>query len=488
MRGGASGAARSKSAERSLPRGIVRKVDFRGGFDCHNDFILDVGSKFRAVGIDTVRRRIAFIIAIAVLSNVILAVALPRVDEWATEITRIAASIASGHGFSSPFASPTGPSAWIPPVYPYLLAGIFRVFGEFTRTSYWVANGLNIVVHALTCVVLYRAAGEAFGPRAGWYAANALAIFPLLFYPLVLLRVLSNQPGHGLFVPPNVIWYTHLSELAIVLLIWLTLRPPHWAVYGMAWGVVGLLNPTVLTLMPPFLVWRLRAGERLRYLGLAAATAAFCVTPWLVRNYRVFDRPIFIRDNFGVELRAGNQLGQYGLWSGEVHPDRNPYELRLLTTMGEADYCAFAGQQALHFIRSHPGEFVRDTILRVRYWWFGNPESSRKFPGLVCVKYVPLSTFSILALWGVARALWRKNQKAELFVAVLLFYPLIYYVTHTFFGLLYQYPIQPEMLALAIAGLIRNEPTDGVKPPAEAHGSAKLETGHAKLLSRGLPA
>jgi hypothetical protein len=55
--------------------------------------------------------------------------------------------------------------------------------------------------------------------------------------------------------------------------------------------------------------------------------------------------------------------------------------------------------------------------------------------------------------------LWTNNGKASLFVGVLVFYPLIYYVTHTFDGFSYQYPIHPEMLALAMSAIIRENPT-----------------------------
>jgi hypothetical protein len=51
------------------------------------------------------------------------------------ETGRIARSIASGQGFSSPFASGTGPTAWLAPIYPYLLAGVFKVFGVYTNAS-----------------------------------------------------------------------------------------------------------------------------------------------------------------------------------------------------------------------------------------------------------------------------------------------------------------------------------------------------------------
>ena len=153
------------------------------------------------------RCQVAIILLLAIISNMILAAVLPGIQQWGTETTRIAASIANGQGFSSPFAQPTGPSAWEPPVYPYLLAGIFRVFGVFTESSYWVAVSVNIVMHALTCLLLYRVAGEVFGPRVGWYSACALGSFPLLSYPLVVLHVLgSTYNGWGLFISPNSIF------------------------------------------------------------------------------------------------------------------------------------------------------------------------------------------------------------------------------------------------------------------------------------------
>ena len=158
--------------------------------------LLNAEERFRVEAI----RPSNIIFVLAILSSAILAAALPRVDDWATESTRIAASVASGRGFSSPFPQPTGPSAWLPPVYPYLLAGIFRVFGVFTAASYWVAVAVNIIVHSFTCVVLYWVAGETFGHRRGLYAAMALASFPLLFYPLVLLHVLGGvDAGVGTF-------------------------------------------------------------------------------------------------------------------------------------------------------------------------------------------------------------------------------------------------------------------------------------------------
>jgi hypothetical protein len=122
--------------------------------------------------------------------------------------------------------------------------------------------------------------------------------------------------------------------------------------------------------------------------------------------------------------------------------------------MGETEYCRVAGQEALHAIRAHPSEFIRSTMFRVGYWWIGTPMKSRRLGNLQFVKYLPCLIFSVLAFYGAVHAFRHKNRNALLFVAVLLFYPLIYYVTHTFWGFSYQYPIHPEMLALAMSATV----------------------------------
>src|ERR1700694_6358729 len=68
-----------------------------------------------------------------------------------TETGHIAYSIASGKGFSSPFQRDTGPTAWLAPVYPYLLAGIFKLFGTFSYKSLLTIRMLDIAFSALTC-------------------------------------------------------------------------------------------------------------------------------------------------------------------------------------------------------------------------------------------------------------------------------------------------------------------------------------------------
>lgn len=57
--------------------------------------------------------------------------------ECGWEMGRVGRSIALGHGFSSAYDGNTGATAWEPPLYPYLIGGVFKIFGIYTHSSAW---------------------------------------------------------------------------------------------------------------------------------------------------------------------------------------------------------------------------------------------------------------------------------------------------------------------------------------------------------------
>jgi hypothetical protein len=66
------------------------------------------------------------------------------------EICSIADHIVRGQGFSSPFHQDTGPTAWVAPVYPYLVALVFRLFGSYSVGSAMVLLGIQCIIAAST--------------------------------------------------------------------------------------------------------------------------------------------------------------------------------------------------------------------------------------------------------------------------------------------------------------------------------------------------
>jgi hypothetical protein len=81
------------------------------------------------------------------------------------EAGRIARSLATGHGYGNPFNGMSGPTAWLPPLYPLLMAAAFKVFGVYTRGA---ALALMVVDSALSAAIapaVYEIAARCFDAR-----------------------------------------------------------------------------------------------------------------------------------------------------------------------------------------------------------------------------------------------------------------------------------------------------------------------------------
>jgi 4-amino-4-deoxy-L-arabinose transferase-like glycosyltransferase len=374
-----------------------------------------------------------------------------RVIPFQTETGHIAYSIASGKGFSSPFQRDTGPTAWLAPVYPYLLAGIFKLFGIYTLPSFFAALSLNILFSAGTCVPIFYAGKRVAGLGVASAAAWLWALFP-----------------NAIIIPFEWIWDTSLSALLVAVLLWATFelaesrRLLDWSLYGLLWGLTLLTNPAVALLLPVFLAWaayRTRGHNRaansfLRPL-LAAGVAVLCCTPWTVRNYVQFHKFIPLRSNFAFELYIGNNENyddQHRLRPGAITQDR---EIRRYLHMGETAFMEEEKTKALAFIVAHPR--IEAWLIAQRFvdFWTGTAtplaafrqaDSLWLFLILLCNDAAPLCAFL-----GIIVLVATKNVYALPVVSVPILFPLLYYVTHT--SLRYRHPIDPIVLLLASIGV-----------------------------------
>lgn len=357
------------------------------------------------------------------------------------EMGRIAASIASGQGFSNPFDAATGPTAWEPPLYAYLTAGVFEVFGIYSRASAFVLLTLNSIVSALTCIPIFLIARRIFSEKVAAGSAWAWALLP-----------------NVMFWCTRWVWETSLSTLLLATIFWLTLTLEDrdgvkpWLWFGLLWGIAALNSTVLLAFLPASGLWawyrRAKRGKP-SLAGVALASVVFiaCVTPWTARNYRTFGKLIFMRDNFGAELRLGNGNGADGTWMQYLHPTQDVYAMRQFVAMGELPYIEMRKQQALAYIRADYGRFAVLCIKRFIYYWAGSPRAGQNW-WLDQSKNSLYLASSVLMFWGLSRALRQRKPGAWLLFWLILLYPAIYYVV--FPAPRYRVPIEPEIAILAV--------------------------------------
>ena len=357
------------------------------------------------------------------------------------ETGRIAYALAHGMGFTSPFGGDTGPSAWTAPIYPWIVSIAFRVFGSYSAASALAMLTFNSIFGALTSWTVYRIARCVFNPTVAIWSGWVWALYPDM-----------------IFWDARWIWETSLAAFLLSLLFMLTLemegdsRPSSWVGYGLLWGVAALNNPAALAFLPfagCWLVYQLhRRGQRFVLPAVLSAVVFWmAIMPWLVRNYEALGHFVFIRDNFGNELRIGNNPLAEGAYVLAYHPSQNNLLLAKYERMGELAYCADQGQLAKHWIAQHPGKFAVITLRRAYFFWGGIPRLA-KVQWLSEFKNTHYLLISVLGIWGLLLALKRRVHGAFLFVSLLAFYPVVYYIC--FPEPRYRHPIDPELMILGV--------------------------------------
>jgi hypothetical protein len=368
----------------------------------------------------------------------------------------IGRSIAVGDGFGSPFREPSGPTAWMMPLYPLLLGLVFKLFGVYSFNAALAIFTLNSVFSALTCIPLYLIAKSCFGRSVGYIAAISLAVYPVALF----------HAGH--------IWETSLfTLLATCLLAWLLSLPKAFNfksafLYGAFNGFVALVNPVIIAFCPFAAMWlfaQSNAPKKQRLILIGTIFIAMTVTlmPWIVRNYTVFGQ-VILRSNFGLELRLGNSLEAWNADKGRRmapwslgHPATSQEEFLRYASLGEVEYMNRALNDAVAFIRDNPEKFLWLSLQRIEHFWFndfsGKDESKKKLglsfsvAGIAQIVYILPVPFM---LWGIVLALQRKIGVAPLLFFILSI-PAVYYVTHA--GLTrYRYPIEPMIILFASFG------------------------------------
>ncbi len=357
------------------------------------------------------------------------------------EMGRIGASLASGHGFSDPFGPATGPTAWEPPLYPYLIAVVFQVFGIYSKASAFVLLTINSICSALTCIPIFLIARRVFSEKVAVGSAWAWALLPNVMYWCT-----------------KWVWETSLSALLLATIVWLALTLEDrdgwlpWFEFGLLWGIAALSSTVLLSFLPAAGLWawyrRAKRGKRsLAKIVLAAVVFVACIAPWLVRNYQTFGQFIFVRDNFGAELRLGNGNGADGTWMEYLHPTQDAYALRQYQAMGELAYIAMRKRQALEYIVADYARFAGLCVKRFIYYWDGPPKATQPW-WLGDVKNSLFLASSLLMFWGLVRALRQRRLGAWLLLWLMLLYPAVYYIV--FPSPRYRVPIEPEMAILVV--------------------------------------
>jgi hypothetical protein len=382
--------------------------------------------------------------------------------QFGWEMGRIARALVTGFGYADPFTGHTGPTAWVPPLYPLLLAGVFKIFGVYTAQSAWVILTINSIFSAATSSVIYEIAARCFNglgssrakkialwsgwlwalhPAAMQYAVHwvwDMAVTAFLFSEVIVLALRVRGVGED----------APAAE---------TQTASRWAMFGIFSGMIGLLNSTLLLFVPVCGIWMLLgAAKNKTALPSAIAKAVMagtlffaCLAPWMWRNWTVFHAFVPIRGNFGAELHASVAEGYNGFTLGtripicEACPEYKEYK-----QMGELAYVRREGQFAQQYIRSHKLLFAQLAVKRFYFYWISVPHPIELGVWNEAFRVLNYSFLSVAGLLGLALALKRRIPGAVLFAWALALLPLVYYFVTV--QARFRHPLEPILTILTV--------------------------------------
>ena len=357
------------------------------------------------------------------------------------ETAKVASQLLQTGEYANPYILPSGPTAHAVPFHTALMLAIFALFGTGMGAEYARCGVTMLSFSAMYALMPWFGLKLGLGLRAGFIGGLIGALNPLHFQTGISGGIGEEFAGisMGLLMAASLAAWQAPG--------WIGTR---WLLLGCAWGAACHVSPVLLTVLVAFVLFDLlRGGARSKWgqLVLLAAGAVLVCAPWTYRNYKALNGFVFIRSNFGLELRMGNHPGvaatmdQTDRSRPGLHPTTHREEALKVAELGELAYMRRSRDEALNWIAANPGEFARFTASRFLHLWFGSPEDP--------FSMIVTTLLTILALIGARRAwpILATPQRAAVFLPLLSF-PAIYY----FLAYMPRYRIPVDWILMLLAG------------------------------------
>jgi 4-amino-4-deoxy-L-arabinose transferase-like glycosyltransferase len=353
----------------------------------------------------------------------------------------IARSLLAGEGYR--LHDGEGPTAFRPPVYPFLLAAVYATGGE----GYLRVRILQLLLELGTVLLLYAISRRVFGsPRAALAGAGLYALyFPMVIYSVTLFS-------------------ETVFTFLLALFVWLMVRARDGApagrgrrflVAGLALGLVTLTKPTTM-LLPFFLLlpillaragprsWGERARGWWRAVALEVVPVALgmclVIAPWTIRN------AVALGEFVPVATGGGRVL-----WGCNYIPSDDPMIPEARGGVGRDAPVSDRGfyLSALKNIASHPATFAGQSFRKFVRLWFnlgfeGSPSAASLAIGAANLVMALLLAWSLI----FARGPW--VGAAMPMLLLLVYFSLVHMVLEGYIR--YALPVIPYLMLVASYG------------------------------------
>ena len=371
--------------------------------------------------------------------------------QFGWEMGRVARALATGYGYADPFVGHTGPTAWVPPLYPLLMAAVFKIAGVYTALSAWILLAINSLFSAAIVPAIYEIAARCYNRRVAIWSAWLWALYPAALQYAI-----------------HWVWEMSLTTMLFSFALVLALRmrgigeapdiedrqtTGRWLLLGFLWGLIALSNSSLLLFLPACGLWiLLGAPNKSAAIARAALASVVClaiIAPWIWRNWTVFHAFIPMRSNLGAEFYAGSGPGSNGFPFVATLPlvEHAPETMRY-KALGEIAWVHEQGAKAKAYIAAHPAHFALITLKRIYFYWVSVPHPDERSPWAEFLRELNYCFLSITGCLGLLLSLKNRIPAAWLFAWAFLLLPLTYYFVTV--NARFRHPLEPLIAILTV--------------------------------------
>jgi len=347
---------------------------------------------------------------------------------------RVALNINHGRGFTE-WGFPT---AFSPPLYPFFMAGIFKVFGS----SSVPIKIIQVLLSVLTCACIYWIGNTLFGRLTGLIAAFGIAINPEI---IVLAGSLYTET-----------LYIFISCLVFAMIVYALKHPDRkipWAIAGILMGLT-ILTRHILIFFPLLLliiVWVFSSLKRFRKpLLLFNLICYLILVPWIVRHYVIFGQFVPVASGAGGGLWHGSNQSFNGNYQYKQSKKVIARETAGLNRPVDKDRTLL--KKSLHSISESPAQFAMLVVKKYIQFFIqvyeDVPHGEKRERNPIVLIVLMLSYYPVLmgCIFGIFayRKQWRILFPLHL---VMLYSALIYAMTLV--TPRYRIPLYPFMILFA---------------------------------------
>lgn len=322
----------------------------------------------------------------------------------------VAWNLSRGAGFSLESNAGPYPTAFVPPVVPWLTSLLYRAVGH----RYFTAVILQCTIGALVPLLIAAFGRSLFGDPVGRWSGWIAAVHPLLIF------------FSGSLMSETTFCATLLLALCLSSEWVRTPRGGRALGAGLAWGVAILTRPTALLLPAIVAAWAwqplglaLGGRARLRQLGLLLLGLTVVVGPWTLRNAVTLRALVPVTTSAGGAMMGANNPAAWDDLLARGAPNDDAYQAaiaREFRGLSEIELDASARARAWVFVRGRSRDWPAVAMAKLTRFWRPGAErggsGTWQHPGspfAALPSLDPLPAWSLLslpfALWGVARSL-----------------------------------------------------------------------------------